>query len=456
MNITASGVSRINTSPGPLSGLRVIDLSTVFAVPYIGGLLSDMGADVIKVESPERLDQTRGGAYGPWLDNVPTDLPWDRSGTFHVINRGKRSLILDLKAEAGRKILRDLVDGADILLDNFTPRVLRGWGLTYDVLAENNRGLIHLSNSGYGSTGPWSEYKAQGTTLEYTMGVGGYSGYRGEPPTKVGQSYPDFLAAWTGATAIMAALVHRHRTGDGQWIDMGMYQLGAAVIPEALIATQAGEPDVGRRGNDELQAYLSGVFETAENGRWVAISTDERAWEPGIVPPSLAGVTGRADRRQLLAAWVQAHDPEELIATLHTWGVTAAPVNDARDLFLDAQLAHRGFYEWVQVDETTDARPIIGTPYLWEAAGSSVNVRSRAPRYGEHNTEILDELGIPGDEQAALVRAGVVTDGPRKPIQASPFNLDVYLNRGVYSSVDADYRRVISEARIVTRQPEDA
>ncbi|ALV40020.1 hypothetical protein AU252_01595 [Pseudarthrobacter sulfonivorans] len=456
MIIDPSGFTSTNTSEGPLSGLRVIDLSTVFAVPYIGGLLSDMGADVIKIESPERLDQTRGGAYGPWLDNVPTEQPWDRSGTFHVINRGKRSLILDLKADAGRKILRDLVDGADILLDNFTPRVLRGWGLTYDVLAENNRGLIHLSNSGYGSTGPWSEYKAQGTTLEYTMGVGGYSGYRGEPPTKIGQSYPDFLAAWTGATAIMAALVHRHRTGEGQWIDMGMYQLGAAVIPEALIATQAGETDIGRRGNDELQAYLSGVFETAESGRWVAISTDERAWDPDVVPASLDGAAGRAARRQILAAWVLAHDPETLIESLHAWGATAAPVNDARDLVLDTQLAHRGFYEWVNVDESTDERPVIGTPYLWEAGGSKVYVRSRAPRYGEHNTEILDELGVPGEEQVALIRAGVVTDGPRKPIQASPFNLDVYLKRGVYSSVDADYRRVIREARFANRQQENA
>ena len=148
---------------------------------------------------------------------------------------------------AGREILLGLVTRSDVLLENFTPRVMRGWGMAYDDLAARNPRLIMLSNTGFGSTGPWSSFRAQGTTLEATMGLSRYAGYADGPPSKVGQSYPDFLACWSGLLAVLAALVDRERTGRGQWIDLGMYQLGAVVIPEALVGLQLTGEDRASR-----------------------------------------------------------------------------------------------------------------------------------------------------------------------------------------------------------------
>ena len=256
----------------PLAGLRVVDLSTVFAVPYMGALLSDLGAEVIKVEAPHRLDQTRALFGHPFLDNAPTGDWWDRSGAFHVVNRGKRSLTLDLSQAEGREVLLDLLGETDVLLDNFTPRVLRGWGMTPDDLHARYPRLVTLSNTGYGSTGPWAAFRAQGTSLEATMGISHLTGYRGGRPAKVGQSYPDFVACWSGLVALLAALVHRERTDEGQHIDLGMYQLGVVVMPEAVLHLQAHGEELTRRGNEDLGAFASGLVPATGEDRWLAVS----------------------------------------------------------------------------------------------------------------------------------------------------------------------------------------
>ena len=256
----------------PLAGLRVVDLSTVFAVPYMGALLADLGAEVIKVEAPHRLDQTRALFGHPFLDNAPTGDWWDRSGAFHVVNRGKRSLTLDLSQAEGREVLLDLLGETDVLLDNFTPRVLRGWGMTADDLHARYPRLVTLSNTGYGSTGPWAPFRAQGTSLEATMGISHLTGYREGRPAKVGQSYPDFVACWSGLVALLAALVHRERTDEGQHIDLGMYQLGVVVMPEAVLHLQAHGEELSRRGNEDLGAFASGLVPATGEDRWLAVS----------------------------------------------------------------------------------------------------------------------------------------------------------------------------------------
>jgi crotonobetainyl-CoA:carnitine CoA-transferase CaiB-like acyl-CoA transferase len=182
---------------------------------------------------------------------------WNRSATFQVVNRGKRSLGLDLSCAEGRDVLRELIAVSDVMIDNFTPRVLRGWDLTYERVRDCNPGLVMLSNTGYGSTGPWSEFRAQGTTLEATMGISGVTGYAQGKPSRAGQSYPDFIACWSGLTMLMAALIHRERSGEGQLIDLGMYQLGPVVIPEALLGYQAHGEELARRGPSDIDVLLS-------------------------------------------------------------------------------------------------------------------------------------------------------------------------------------------------------
>jgi crotonobetainyl-CoA:carnitine CoA-transferase CaiB-like acyl-CoA transferase len=442
---------------GPLAGMLVLDLSTVFAVPYIGGLLSDLGAEVVKVEAPTRLDQSRS-SFGASFDNQPAGDYWNRAATFQGLNRGKRSVVLDLSVPAGRAALLALVSQADVLLDNFTPQVMRKWGMTYDALAEVNPRLIMLSNTGYGSTGPWASFKAQGTTLEATMGLTSVTGYRDGGPAKAGQSYPDFLACWTGLLALLAAVISRDTTGSGQWIDLGMYQLGATVIPEAIIDWQARGLEQPRLGDRDHHAALSGLFATAERDRLVAVSVASleqlRALDNAV--PALAAVIdsrGAADDAdaesvpllsRLLATWIAGRGAAEACARLQSAGVAAGPVMDARDLLLDPHLIARGFYEWIDFGDPVGLRPLIGRPFGWHSPGSQVAIVGRAPRFGEHNEYVLTKLAGLGHEALEQLRAArVVTDAPIDPPEGKPVPIEAMARRGELR-VDRDYRRTLA------------
>ncbi|MEU0302926.1 CoA transferase [Streptomyces sp. NPDC006175] len=435
-------------APGPLEGLRVVDLSAVFAAPYMCGILSDFGAEVIKIEPPSKLDQTRGGGFGRYLRNEPGDDGWNWSGTFHSLNRGKRSLVLDLKQEAGRSVLRRLVDTADILVENFTPRVMRGWDMTHADLATSNPGLIMLSNTGYGASGPWSGFKAQGTSLESTMGLTAYSGYPGEKPRKVGQSYPDFLAAWTGLYAILAALEERHDSGKGQWIDLAMYQLGPAVIPEALIAAQAGTEQPTCEGNAEADTLLSDVYACRGDDAWVAVAVEDDAARlrvAGIVRDHLSDDDpGLAELGRGLATWAMTQTPDEAAETLQSHGVAASAVAAVRDLLLDGQFRHREFFDWVDVRGET--LPLPGTPFVW-AGSSTVMSRARAPLFGEDNETVLSSLGMPAAEIETLRREAVVVDAPLGVQPPRPLDLDSLVQAGVYREIAVDVKDVLDKVR---------
>lgn len=425
---------------GPLAGLRVLDLSTVFAAPYMAALLSDLGAEVIKIEAPKRLDQLRAGGFGFLVDNDPGEAGWNRCSSFQMLNRGKRSLVLDLQTEAGRQVLRELVAVSDILIDNFTPRVMRDWGLPYAELQKINPKLVMLSNTGYGSTGPWSSYRAQGTTLEATMGVGAYAGYPGEAPAKVGQSYPDFLAAWSGLTGIMAALVHRQRTGEGQWIDLGMYQLGPIVIPEALIAVQAGQEDVGCRGNLDWGALLGSAYPVQGDDEWIVASALEHAHIEALrVLLALDGTQPVGAIDAALRHWCATRSGGEAVAALQAAGIPAGRVNNARDLVRDPHLGSRGFFEKVDMETSIGVRALIGRPYVW--LGAEVGIKRRAPFYGEDNDIVLGQvLGKSAGDIQALRDALVVTDRPQNPPRLQPEDLQALVRRGTIKEFDPTYR----------------
>ncbi len=429
--------------PAPLAGLRVLDLSTVFAAPYMGALLADLGAEVIKIEAPKRLDQLRAGGFGYLVDNDPGEAGWNRCSTFQMLNRGKRSLVLDLQTAAGREVLCELVAQSDVLIDNFTPRVMRGWGLTYERLAALNPRLVMLSNTGYGSTGPWSEFKAQGTTLEATMGLSAYAGYAGEAATKVGQSYPDFLAAWSGMSCIMAALVHREKTGQGQWIDLGMYQLGAMVIPEAFIAVQGGGPDVACRGNAEWGAAFSGVFPAAGDNQWVAVSAGRApALAQLLCILDLPAGAAAQQIESACRAWCLQRGAQSAAEQLQSAGVAAGAVNDAGDLLREPQLLARGFFERVDFGGDIGVRALIGRPYQWQ--GAQVGIRRRAPHFGEDNAAVLESLQLPPERVAALRASQVVSDTPLKPPQLRPIDIASLVARGTIKTYDSRYRELSS------------
>jgi crotonobetainyl-CoA:carnitine CoA-transferase CaiB-like acyl-CoA transferase len=225
----------------PLKNIRVLDLSRIFAMPFAGANLADLGAEVIKIDTCQTqfMDTTRT-ITGPFPDNEPGERWWEQGGTFQNLNRGKRSLTLDLRNEESQQIIKDLVSVCDVVLENFTPRVMARFGLDYASLKAYKPDLIMVSNTGYGHNGPWSNFGAMASALEPTHGTGAFMGYmepgpegrlvEGDVPNKMGNSYSDFLASWTALGALMASLLRRSRTGQGQWIDLAMYQTGTSVI----------------------------------------------------------------------------------------------------------------------------------------------------------------------------------------------------------------------------------
>ena len=195
----------------PLAGIRVIDLSRVFAMPFAASYLADLGAEVIKVDTCDtRFMDTTRILNGPYPDNDPGELYWERGGTFQTLNRGKRSLTLDLRSEAAIEVLKRLVRLSDVVMENFTPRVMGRFGLDYANLKAVKPDLIMVSNTGYGHSGPWSNFGAMASALEPTHGTGAFMGYltndvegsqpRADVPNKIGNSYSDFLASLTAET----------------------------------------------------------------------------------------------------------------------------------------------------------------------------------------------------------------------------------------------------------------
>jgi crotonobetainyl-CoA:carnitine CoA-transferase CaiB-like acyl-CoA transferase len=438
----------------PLEGLRVLDLATVIAVPYMAALLSDLGAEVIKIESPHKLDPTRQGVLTTYLDNDSTGPDAiNRSGMFQVVNRGKRSIVLDMAQAEGKQIFRRLVARSDIVVDNFTPRVMSGWGLGHAQLLEINPKLVCLSNTGYGSTGPWRNFPSQGTTLEPTMGISSYTGYRGDKPWKVGQSYPDFLACWTGLAALFAALHHVRATGEGQWIDLGMYQVGAALIPEALLGWQVDGSQPERIGNEHPAQVPSNAYPCAGDDRWLALSVETDAqWQAlaalmagdGLaVDPAWSGAAARREQRlevdHAVAAWVRDQDGHALAARLQSAGIAAGPVLNNRDLLLDAHLRARGFHERVALPAPMGLRPIMGRP--WKLAERPVRIRAPAPRFGADGAAILREL-LQMEEQAVadLFARRVVCTEPSSPKPVDAMGLDELQRLRAIHEVDPDYR----------------
>ena len=281
----------------PLNNIRVLDLSRVFAMPYVGAYLADLGAEVVKLDTHhiEFMDSTRASGFtgGPFPENNPGDAYWERGGTFQTLNRGKRSLTLDLRAGSAQSIVKDLVRVSDVVLENFTPRVMTRFGLEYASLRAERPDLVMVSNTGYGHSGPWSNFGAMASALEPTHGTGAFMGYLTktregpdgvfvpeEAPKKMGNSYTDFLATWTALGAIMASLFHRARTGRGMWIDVAMYQVGASFVGDGILDFAYNGRSTRRMGNRHLSAAPHGCYPCRARDEWAVIAVrDDGDWK---------------------------------------------------------------------------------------------------------------------------------------------------------------------------------
>ena len=453
-------------SRAPLEGIRVVDLSRVFAMPFAGANLADLGAEVIKIDTCQaQFMETTRTITGPFPDNAPGELWWEQGGTFQTLNRGKRSLTLDLRSEEAQLIVKDLVSISDIVLENFTPRVMARFGLDYSSLRAVKPDLIMVSNTGYGHSGPWSNFGAMASALEPTHGTGAYMGYLdgpgsgksqpGDIPNKVGNSYTDFLATWTALLSVMAALLHRARTGRGTWVDLAMYQNGAAFIGEGLLACAFNGERARRIGNRHSAMAPHGCYPCAGEDQWVTIAVrDDDDWlafceaigAPGLAQdPQYSTVRERLEHQDALddivSGWTQERTSYEVMDALQGVGVPAGPALTAGQALADPHFRQRGFFEAVTHPEEAGlgTREYIGRG--WKFSGSKAGIAGPAPLLGEANAYALQELlGLSSERMNALAEQEVIGGEPiggRPPSQAP---LEAQVELGWIAAFDPDFK----------------
>ncbi len=450
----------------PLSGIRVVDLSRVFAMPYAGAYLADLGAEVIKIDThhAQFVDTTRT-LNGPYPNNDPGRLHWERGGTFQTLNRGKRSLTLDLRSPAALEVLKNLIRVSDLLLENFTPRVMGRFGLDYPSLKAIKPDLIMVSNTGYGHTGPWTGFGAMATALEPTHGTGAFMGYLepdaqgrlgpGTVPNKIANSYTDFLASWTAQLAVMACLLHRAKTGQGVWIDLAMYQVGVSFMGEGLLDYAFNGRRTRRLGNRHEYMSPHGCYPCRGNDEWIALAVrnddDWQALGRGLGQPALATDPRFADsltsyRHQeeldeIIGGWTSTRGQYQAMEQLQAAGVPAGPVLNASGLLADPHLRARNLFETVEHPPETGLgnREYLGRG--WKLSGNSLRIRGPAPRLGEANDYVLAEvLGLSPNEIAALRKEGVIGEDLTGAGAPSTVPLDRQAELGWIVEYDVDFR----------------
>ncbi|MFF1259907.1 MULTISPECIES: CoA transferase [unclassified Streptomyces] len=392
----------------PLAGIRVLDLSTVLAAPVTATFLGDFGAEVVKVEEPGRGDFTRGttaGARSPY---------WAQEA------RNKKSVTLDLRTEAGQRIVRELVPHFDVVVTNYRPPTLKAWGLDPDTLQEIAPRAVLVYVTGYGLTGPYRDRGSFDRIASAFAGLTYVTGDEDRPPVRSGYSTIDYMAAYLGAFSVVTALYHRDTAGGGgQVIDLALYEAGFRASEDALAAYATTGKVRERLGNRNPQIVPASDFTTGD-GRRVSIHAGTDA-----LFGRLATVMGRPDLAQspqyatraararhadalyaTIADWAAEYAADDLTKLLSEAGVPASPLMSIADIAEDAHYRERGTL--VEVEDPDFGRlPMVAPlPRLSKTPGS---IRSTGPRLGEHNSEVYgDVLGLGPDELAALGADGVI------------------------------------------------
>jgi crotonobetainyl-CoA:carnitine CoA-transferase CaiB-like acyl-CoA transferase len=394
-----------------LAGVRVIEMGVLLAGPFCGQLLADFGAEVIKVEAPGVGDPMR--AWGQHRKD-------GRSLWWPVIARNKKSITLNLREPEGQEIARRLIATADILVENFRPGTLERWGLGWDRLSEINPKLIMVRVSGYGQTGPYSQRAGFGVIGEAMGGLRNVTGYPDRPPTRVGISIGDSLAATFGALGALVALHHRDVNGGrGQVVDVGIYEAVLAMMESTIPEYALTGYIRGRTGSTIPGVAPSNIYPT-KDGDYVLIAGNadnvfRRLSEAIGHPewpddPRFATHQARGEHMEeldgMIADWTRQRSAEEILSTMHEAGVPAGKVYTAKDMMEDPQFAARENIVWVEDPEIGPIPMQNVVPRLSETPGA---VRSTGPALGQHNAEIYGELlGISPEEQASLRERGVI------------------------------------------------
>lgn len=393
-----------------LDGYRVLDCSIAMAGPFAAQRLGDLGADVVKVEPVTgewQRHAAAGGAKGHAI-NV----------SFLSLNRNKRSLAVDLKAAEGKRVLRRLVETADVFLQNYRPGVAERLGVDYPTLSAINPRLVYVSMSGYGEDGPHRNLPGQDLLLQAKSGAMLSTGRHGEPPQPAGQYLVDAVTASTAFEAVLAALLHRERTGEGQLVTVNMLDAITTLQMQELSVFTAGNVPQRRGSEPHAHVYIRapyGTFKTADG--FLALAMPDLPTLGRVIgedtflamDSEVHGWTHRDEIFRLTAERLLRRTTDEWLAELTAAGIWCGPVYDYEQLVNDPQIRHNGTF--VEYDHPTEGRvKTPGFPYGFEK--TPAKVERGAPLVGEHSREVLAEAGFGTDEIADLLADGVVAETP--------------------------------------------
>jgi crotonobetainyl-CoA:carnitine CoA-transferase CaiB-like acyl-CoA transferase len=397
----------------PLAGdppTLVLDLTAFWAGPSATRNLADFGARVIRVERPRsRVDFNDSSDQGVLVGHL-----FDCK-----MNRGKESVVLDLRTEAGKEAFRSLAARADVVVENYRAGVMDRLGLGYESLSARHPQLVYVSLSGFGGSGPWSPWRSYGPTIEAASSIEGRTGYVGGPPLRLGHTLPDGVGGLAGTLAALDGLRRRNLTGRGGRYDLSQLEAYCAMSGEGLLESSVVDQDVERRGNRGTAADPHGVYPCRGDDQWVAfaVATDEE-WQRFVSVVDAEGlddaryrlVSGRRSHRdelnRAIAGWTSSADKVALAVALQAQGIEAFPVATAADLVVDPQLEHRGYFVEVPLRDENVRLP--GSPF--SASPPITRTDGRPPAFGEHTDSVLRDLaGYSDAELARLEHDGVVS-----------------------------------------------
>jgi crotonobetainyl-CoA:carnitine CoA-transferase CaiB-like acyl-CoA transferase len=381
----------------PLEGLKVIEMARILAGPWIGQTLSDLGADVIKLESPAG-DDTRN--WGPPFVKRADGSDGD-AAYFHSTNRGKKSVVVDFKTEQGREIIRDLVKDADIFIENFKVGGLAKYGLDYASLRELNPKLIYLSLTGFGQTGPYAHKAGYDFMIQGLAGIMDLTGEPDGQPQKIGVAFADIFTGLYGVIAIQSALLVRQQTGKGQHIDMALFDAMSAVLAnQALNYLVSGTPPK-RMGNAHPNIVPYQVFPSSD-GHLIIATGSQPQWskmcevldlQELIDDPRFRTNADRVKNRdalaELISAKTNARKRDEMLAEFDAKFIPAGPINSVEDTFNDPQILHRALRVDVP-DGDGVLVPSVRTPITF--SDSTLKLDRASPKLGEHTDEVMADL----------------------------------------------------------------
>jgi crotonobetainyl-CoA:carnitine CoA-transferase CaiB-like acyl-CoA transferase len=400
---------------GPLSHIRVLDLGRIMAAPWATQILADLGADVIKIERPGAGDDTR--SWGPPFLADTDGRPTREAGYFLAVNRGKRSVTLDIAKPEGQAIVRRLAETSDVVVENFKAGALAKYGLDPASLRAVKPGLIYCSVTGFGQDGPRRDQSAYDFMIQAMGGLMSVTGERDGPPQKVGLPIVDLMTGMYAAVAILAAVAKRDLTGEGETIDLAMLDVQAGFLANQAMNWLVGGKVPHRAGNRHPNIQPQDVFPAKDGYIVLAVGNDGQfvklceamgrpdwAVDPRFIR-NADRVRHEAELTPLLATRFQHFTRAELTALLDAVGVPCGPINAVPDVFADPQVQHREMLRHLP-HPLAGSVPQVVSPIRMQDA--KLTFDRAPPTLGQHTAEVLAELGIDAEQRTALAGRGTI------------------------------------------------